>query len=147
MRTIRFPNIMISIVIPFIVILFAGCGGNSQDNKSEPGTHEVRYDVTGGSGIINEADIEYLNENGIQKTLINEPIPWSYSFRTSAETKLSLTAVLHGNGSTTLYATITIDNNCYIDDRTFVTDDLIAVSGTVNEIIKSCPNHGTIVVK
>ncbi|MGO9145533.1 MAG: hypothetical protein ACLQDF_04115 [Desulfomonilia bacterium] len=137
---------MKSIVVLFITVLFAGCGGSGGGSNSEPGTHEIRYDVTGGSGIINNADITYLNDNGIQKTLINEPIPWSYSFRSSSDSKLSLTAVLHGNGTTTLYTTITIDDNCYIEDRTFITEDPITVSGTVNEIITTCPNHGTYTV-
>ncbi|MGD0210046.1 MAG: hypothetical protein ABSC14_03590 [Desulfomonilia bacterium] len=71
---------MKSIIVLVITVLFAGCGGSSGGSSSEPGTHEVRYDVTGGSGIINNADITYLNDTGIQKTLINKPIPWSYSF-------------------------------------------------------------------
>jgi len=133
---------MKSIVVLFITVLFAGCGGSGGGSSSEPGTHEIKYDVTGGSGIINNADIIYLDKNGLQNTLINETIPWSYSFRGSSDTKLSLTAVLHGNGTTTLYTTITIDNNCYIDFRTFVTEEPIMVSGTVNEIITTCPNHG-----
>jgi hypothetical protein len=139
--------VMKLIGVLFITILFTGCGGSGGGSNNEPGTHEVRYDVTGGSGIINKADIVYLEENGIQKTLLDEPIPWSYTFRSSSDTKLSLAAVLHGNGTTTLYTIITIDDNCYIDNRTFVTESTIAVSNTVDEIITTCPNHGSVIVK
>jgi len=141
-----YHDIMKSIVVLFIItVLMAGCGGSGGGSESESGTHEVRYDVTGGSGIINNADIIYLDKNGVQTTLLDEPIPWSYSFRGSPDTKLSLTAVLHGNGTTTLYTIITVDN-CYDDLRTFVTEEPITVSATVNELLTKCPNHGSVLV-
>ncbi|HNS91083.1 MAG TPA: MmpS family transport accessory protein [Deltaproteobacteria bacterium] len=126
-----------------ILTLVSACSG-SDDSDDLPGTgdHKVRYEVEGGSGVINEADITYIDENGIEQTITDVPIPWVYSFLAEPNAALALTAILHGSGTTTLYATITVDSTCWIDDRTFVTESNVSVSGTPEDIMETCPNHG-----
>lgn len=92
--------------------------------------------MEGGSGLINEADVTY----------IDAPVPWTYSFKAPPDADLSLKAVLHGSGSTTLYATVTVNNSCWIDDRTFVAESHVSVSGTPEGIMASCPNQGGVTV-
>ncbi len=132
-------NIIISLSL---LILLCSCGGSDGSDET-PGTgdYAVRYEVEGGSGIINVADISYIDANGLEHAIVDAPIPWVYSFRASADADLFVTAVLHGPGTTTLYATITVDNTCWIDYRTFVTESPAFVSGTPQGILTSCPNR------
>jgi len=126
----------------FILAFLCSCGG-SDGSDGTPGTgdYTVRYEVEGGSGVINEADITYINANGLEQTLTDTPIPWVYTFMAEPDADLSLTAILHGSGTSTLYAIITIDNTCWIDERTFITEQAVSVSGTPQGILTSCPNH------
>lgn len=126
-----------------IFALAAACGGSGGgDGVPGTGDHLVVYEVEGGSGIINVADIAYTDENGREKALTDQAIPWKYSFMAEADADLSLSAVLHGSGSTTLYVTITVDNTCWKAYRTFTAGDPIYVSDTPRGIMTTCPNSG-----
>jgi len=126
------------ITIPSLfLLLLCACGGSDGgDGVPGAGDYTVRYEVEGGSGLINEADVTY----------IDAPVPWTYSFKAPPDADLSLKAVLHGSGSTTLYATVTVNNSCWIDDRTFVAESHVSVSGTPEGIMASCPNQGGVTV-
>ena len=120
-----------------LVFLLSSCSGSDGgDGTPGAGDYTVRYEVEGGSGLINEADVTY----------IDAPVPWTYSFKAPPDADLSLKAVLHGSGSTTLYATVTVNNSCLIDDRTFVAESHVSVSGTPEGIMASCPNQGGVTV-
>ncbi|HPR04471.1 MAG TPA: hypothetical protein PLP82_11230 [Deltaproteobacteria bacterium] len=120
-----------------LVFLLSSCSGSDGgDGTPGAGDYTVRYEVEGGSGLINEADVTY----------IDAPVPWTYSFKAPPDADLSLKAVLHGSGSTTLYATVTVNNSCWIDDRTFVAESHVSVSGTPEGIMASCPNQGGVTV-
>ena len=41
-----------------------------------------------------------------------------------------------------LYATMTVNNTCWIDERTFVAESPVSVSGTPEGIMTTCPNQG-----
>ena len=132
------------ITIPSLfLLLLCACGGSDGgDGVPGAGDYTVRYEVEGGSGLINEADVTYIDADGIEQAVTDVPIPWTYSFKAPADADLSLKAVLHGSGSTTLYATMTVNNTCWIDDRTFVAESPVSVSGTPEGIMTTCPNHG-----
>ncbi len=129
--------------LAIILALICACGG-SDDSDGLPGTgaYTVEYEVEGGSGIINVVDITYIDADGIEQTITDASIPWTYSFKAPPDEDLSLMAVLHGSGTTTLYATITVNNTCWIDDRTFVAESYVSLSGTSEDIMTTCPNHG-----
>jgi len=126
-----------------LVFLLSSCSGSDGgDGIPGSGDYTVRYEVEGGSGLINEADVTYIDADGIEQAVTDAPIPWTYSFKAPADADLSLKAVLHGSGSTTLYATMTVNNTCWIDDRTFVAESPVSVSGTPEDIMTTCPNQG-----
>ena len=128
------------ILVILLILVLPSCGGGG---GGEPGTHLVRYEVEGGMGIIDTAEITYNDETGRERTIEEAPLPWFYSFWAEPDDALSLEAVLHGElMSNTLYATIRVDSECYVEMRTFVIEQAVSVSGTPEGILTSCPNHG-----
>lgn len=123
-----------------ITVVITSCGGRDSGGGAA-GTHQVRYEVSGGMGTIPTAEITYVDRNGSEQTIENAPLPWTYTFSSSPEDELSLTAILHGSGTNTLYVTIMVDDECYIEYRTFVTESPVSVSGTAGDILSDCPNN------
>ncbi|HPC46619.1 MAG TPA: MmpS family transport accessory protein [Deltaproteobacteria bacterium] len=128
------------------VILLAACSsGGGGDSLPGQGDHIVAYEVEGGSGIINEATIRYLDENGVEHTIEHASLErsnWSYRFRAGPDNRLLVSAMLKGEGSTTLYVRITVDDECWDEMRTFTAGSEAVVEGTARGILTECPSHG-----
>lgn len=129
-------------IIIYILILmaaFSACSGSDDgDVSTGTGRHVVRYEVEGGSGFINFADISYLDENGILQTFEDVSLPWTHSFKASPETDLSLTAILHGTGTSNLCISIIIDYTCSTESKTFLTERTLSLSGSVSDFLGVC---------
>lgn len=138
----------------WIAFFFAVCAGvtglgscSSRDGSGMPGhgDHVVTYEVSGGSGIIPTASITYTDANGMQQTIDEADLSrsnWTYTFKASQNAPLHVSAMMLGEGSTTLYVKITVDDRCWVDERTFVAGAEIGLDTTAAEILETCPNSG-----